>query len=123
LLRRPREVRLQAALNHGLARDCGKGGPVGGFALENAPGLAAPVGRAGAGCFHKILNLSLHFNGCAWLKTAGLPRYVQRASLPGATLFIGISFSRVTQKAQLGAQAPHLIEQIEHGFESGQIEF
>jgi hypothetical protein len=28
----------------------------------------------------------------------------------------------ITQKAQLGAQALHLIEQIEHGFEPGQIQ-
>jgi hypothetical protein len=34
--------------------------------------------------------------------------------LHGTALFVGISFSRVTQKAQLGAQALHLIEQIEH---------
>ena len=49
LLRRRREVRLQAALDHCLARDCGKGGSVGGFALENAPGLAAHVGRVETG--------------------------------------------------------------------------
>src|ERR1019366_7103694 len=55
LLRRRRKVRLQASLDHCLARDCGKGGSVGGFALENALGLAAPIGRFGAGCFHKIL--------------------------------------------------------------------
>ena len=33
-----------------------------------------------------------------------------------------LAFSRVTQKAQLSAQALHLIEQIEHGFEPDQIE-
>jgi gamma-glutamyl:cysteine ligase YbdK (ATP-grasp superfamily) len=32
------------------------------------------------------------------------------------------AFSVVPQKAQLGAQALHLIEQIEHGFEPGKIE-
>jgi len=29
------------------------------------------------------------------------------------------AFSVVSQKAQLGTQLRHLIEQIEHGFESG----
>ena len=58
LLRRRREVRLQAALDHCPARDCGQGGPVGGLALENAPRLVARVGWVGVGWFHKILNLS-----------------------------------------------------------------
>jgi hypothetical protein len=100
LLRRRREVRLQAALDHGLARDCGKGGSVGGFALENALGLAAPVSRFGAGCFHKILNLSLHFNGCAWLKAAVLPRYVHRASFHGGDFMSAFLAHRFTSAAQ-----------------------
>ena len=33
-----------------------------------------------------------------------------------------LRFSMVTQKSQFGAQAIHLIEQIEHGFEPSQIE-
>ena len=43
LLRRRREVRLQAALDHGLARDGGKGGSVGAPALETVRGVSAPV--------------------------------------------------------------------------------
>jgi len=67
LQRGRREVRLQAALDHGLARDCGQGGSVGGLALENAPGLAAHRGRVGAGCFHKLSpHLQFRISGRSW---------------------------------------------------------
>jgi hypothetical protein len=59
LQHRRREVRLQVTLNHCLVRDCGKGGSVGIFALENAPGFAVHVLRVGAGCLHGSSILSL----------------------------------------------------------------